>query len=297
MTVDERHAAALRTQPVKLLPVNPDRAVPYPFDRSVVFIAVDCEAWERNNKIVTEIGFATLDMDDVLNIPPGKNCENWFPKIRHRHFRIKEHLGCRNGTHVEDNADRFEFGESEIISKRDTNILAGVFKPPYSRGFSADKSSTNSSGDNAEHRDIILVGHDTGNDIDYLRQAGFDPLNRSNLLEVLDTAVIWRAFKRELSNRKIGDILYELEMVGWNLHNAGNDAAYTLQMMLAMCLKEALQRSMPKEELRKERQEQLDKDVEKATKLAEENVMEAAATWLHDDDEGVVVEEMKKANI
>jgi hypothetical protein len=52
-----------------------------------------------------------------------------------------------------------------------------------------------------------------------------------------DTAFMWRYLKREGNPRNLGSILAELGIIGWNLHNAGNDAVYTLQAMIAIVIK------------------------------------------------------------
>lgn len=45
-----------------------------------------------------------------------------------------------------------------------------------------------------EKRNIIFLGHDVDNDISYLRKVGFDPLNRGNLLETMDTRSMYQAY-------------------------------------------------------------------------------------------------------
>jgi len=48
---------------------------------------------------------------------------------------------------------------------------------------------------------------------------------------------MWRYVKRDINPRNLGSILAELDITGWNLHNAGNDAAYTLQAMIKIAVK------------------------------------------------------------
>jgi len=99
--------------PDRLLPpliFTPDKLAPFPNERSVVFICVDVEAFERNNNIITEIGIATLDTDDLKQMEPGNNAENWRKAVRARHFRIKEHVNMVNKDFVQGCADSFEFG-------------------------------------------------------------------------------------------------------------------------------------------------------------------------------------------
>lgn len=77
---------------------------------SVVFISIDVEAYEFNHKQITEIGIATLDTLDIVNMIPGDGGKNWIQQIRGRHFRILEHRYLVNKVHVSGCADSFEFG-------------------------------------------------------------------------------------------------------------------------------------------------------------------------------------------
>lgn len=89
-----------------------------------------------------------------------------------------------------------------------------------------------------EKRGIVLVGHDVGTDINYLRTIGYEVHNLLSLREIVDTASMWRYVKREQNPRSLGSILVDLNITGWNLHNAGNDAVYTLQAMIKIAFQE-----------------------------------------------------------
>jgi DNA polymerase III alpha subunit (gram-positive type) len=113
--------------------------------------------------------------------------------------------------------------------------------------------------DEGPKRNIILVGHDVGADINFLRLLGYDIHNLSTLQEVVDTATMWRYLKRESNPRNLGSILAELGIVGWNLHNAGNDAVYTLQAMISIAIKHLDERQKDKEVKEQERQDRIAK--------------------------------------
>lgn len=222
------------------------KPVPYAFEQEVVFIAIDVEWYERSNKTITEIGISTLDTADLCDIAPGEGCLTWMGQIRARHFRIKEHSHLINSDFVAGCGDRFEaaFGTSEWISLADApKVVASCFRfettsaPDSSDRSHADKqnghelsrSSSFASISGPEHenhdgakpkRNIILVGHDIKTDIDHLRAVGFDLSNMSNILEVVDTADMFRALKHEHQPRSLGAILLDLSLTGWNLHNA-----------------------------------------------------------------------------
>ncbi|KAL8688136.1 MAG: hypothetical protein Q9224_004965, partial [Gallowayella concinna] len=220
---------------------------PFAFQDNVVFICVDVEAYEKENRPVTEIGISTLDTNDLIGVSLGECGSAWMKKIRARHFRIKETAHLHNTEFVAGCAERFEpeFGASEWISfKEAPQVIASCFRPPYSRPVESLNGESLTNGDaiaNAnkeyvEKRQIVLVGHDVRNDIDYLRKIGYDVSTLSNIIEALDTADLYRAWKHHQNPTKLGSILMDLEMVGWNLHNAGNDAAYTLQALLGIAI-------------------------------------------------------------
>ncbi|KAF1344164.1 hypothetical protein BDV97DRAFT_403110 [Delphinella strobiligena] len=258
-------------------PINVTDNAPFPFDGDVIFIAVDAEAWERNHNIVTEIGFATLDTRDLHNIPPGKNGENWRNKIRARHFRIQEFMHLVNHEFVQGCADRFDFGTSEFISQQDSpRVVADCFKPPYS----ASDSDQITNSDIAECRNIVFLGHDTQQDVQYLQKIGYDINNLSNLLEFQDTASMYRVFSQEPNPRNLGHVLYVCEVEAWNMHNAGNDAVYTMQAMLGLCIKDPVENRGEAEHSREKKE-------------AEEGVREEAKERaLNDSDDGGILLDM-----
>ncbi|KAF2640668.1 hypothetical protein P280DRAFT_469392 [Massarina eburnea CBS 473.64] len=205
--------------------------VPFPFEKSVVFVCVDVESYEKAHDKITEVGIATLDTRDLLGVPPGKDGETWRDKIHARHFRIQEYTHLVNKDFVSGCPERFDFGKSEFVKLADAPaIVAECFRTPFCGP--ADSPSP-------EQRTLIFLGHDTLGDVKYLQQLGFDPLVLPNLIESLDTATLYRVWRRELQPTKLANILYDFDIAGFNLHNAGNDAMFTLQAMLGICVREA----------------------------------------------------------
>lgn len=240
---EERIARASMTKNVDVT-----KPIPNSFDENVVFISIDVESYERDRRAITEIGVSTLDTNDLVDIPPGKGGVAWMKKIRSRHFRIKEYSHLVNSDYVSGCGDRFEkeFGSSEWISiKEAPQVVASCFMHPYSSpdlvnhlgdnphdeaGQTLSRSNDASSlpdpvaeNDTASKRNIILVGHDIKADIEYLRTIGYEVGNVSGILEAIDTADIFRALKHEQQPRSLGNLLVDLELVGWNLHNAVSD--------------------------------------------------------------------------
>lgn len=283
------------------VPVDVSLPAPYIMESDVVFIAVDVEAWERDHNTITEIGVATLDTRDLQNIPPGEKASNWIAKIQARHFLVKEYQHLKNKDFVQGCPDKFEFGTSEVIALQDApSKVADCFKPEKPGGQSALDdlaASWNASVVGAVpsgKRSIIFLGHDSNADLQYLRKLGYNPMNLPNLNEVLDTAPMFRAYSKGAmsSSVSLGNVLYDLGLEGWYLHNAGNDAVYTMRAMLAMCVRDAEERAGAKaEERAAERARIVDKKVQAAKEEAEERVLEDTEGWSHDEGEdgGVAV--------
>lgn len=124
--------------------------------------------------------------------------------------------------------------------------MESCFKHPFSK---PDEKAN----EEAPKRKVVLLGHDLPSDINYLKTIGFDVLGLSNLLETADTAWMWRYLKRELNPTKLGSILAELGILGWNLHNAGNDAVYTLQAMIGIAIKQIDDKNEAKDVKEKEK--------------------------------------------
>ncbi|TVY13160.1 Uncharacterized protein LARI1_G008062 [Lachnellula arida] len=242
---------------------TPDILAPFPQEGRVVFVCVDIEAYERNNNLITEIGIATLDTDDLAGVVPGEGGANWMKLIRARHFRINEHKHLNNTEFVSGCADRFEHGTSEFISLKDApRIVASCFKHPFSKPGDDTEPE--------EKRSIILVGHDLNQDINYLKKMGYDVYNLSNLLECVDTANMWKYMTRDNNPRKLAMILAELRLIGWNLHNAGNDAVYTLWAMIGISVKHLKEHSEREEIKEAMKQERIQRSVAEAEKTATE---------------------------
>lgn len=68
-------------------PIDDTKPAPFSRDSDVIFICLDVEAWERDNKKITEIGICLLDTRDLLGVAPGQHAKNWFRMIRAQHFR------------------------------------------------------------------------------------------------------------------------------------------------------------------------------------------------------------------
>lgn len=261
-------------------PINPTLPSPYPFDRFQVFIALDVECYEHDKSKVTEIGIATLDTQDLQSVAPGPCGANWQPKIRARHFLIREHLHLQNNDFVAGCPDRFEYGSSELINIADAPArIAECFRPPY--GCPSSELST-LGGSSGEKRSVVLVGHDVSQDIRYLSRVGYNVNNmHPGSFSILDTSALHRALVREWQPHSLAGILLDFDLQAWHLHNAGNDAVYTLWVMFAVCVKSASERGSV--DAKRKVEERRKEAVVEAVARASAQAMDESLGW---SDEG-----------
>jgi len=255
----------------------------------VVFVCVDVESYERAHHKITEIGVATLDTRDLSGVAPGPHGEAWRAKIRARHFRIQEHAHLVNSQFVSGCPDRFDFGQSSWVRLKEAPaMVADCFRPPFAahpdQEYDGKYSNTSNTAGPGEQRNLIFLGHDTLSDVKYLQQLGFDPLTLPNLLEAQDTATMYRVWRREQQPTKLGNILYDFDIPGFNLHNAGNDAVFTVQAMLGICVREASIRGSP--ESKNMRDEQNVAKLAQAQADAKKQAEDLAAGWSDDEGDG-----------
>ncbi|KAK7744372.1 hypothetical protein SLS62_010227 [Diatrype stigma] len=204
---------------------NVEKPAPFITDSSVRFVSVDVEAYEKNADIVTEIGLSVLDTDDIMDIPPGEDGENWFSKIKTYHLRIAEYSYIVNREYVEGCPYMFRFGESEIVPLREVARRVG--------SIIGDSASE-------DKRPVILVGHDLKNDLAYLQKIGYQVWRVPQCHDEVDTSCMYRRLERAQNGRGLEAICRELQRCGFDFHNAGNDAYWTLQTMIVIAFRQML---------------------------------------------------------
>ena len=82
-----------------------------------------------------------------------------------------------------------------------------------------------------------------------------------------------------------------MDLSGWHLHNAGNDAAYTMEAMIAICFKDAESWTKGKTETDEENARRTQQKIQAAKEIAEEQIRADAEGWSGDekDDGGVAI--------
>ncbi|KAI5970776.1 hypothetical protein CANMA_000195 [Candida margitis] len=230
-------------------------------NRQAILFSIDIEAWELNNRTITEIGVAIYDPRRQ-----GTNCI--VPNFTKLHIRVLENMHRLNGKFVVDHALHFIGEPTLILNMYDAVVLIQslfdyFFKP----------HGSNNNDDNDDELQTYLVGHEVSGDIKWLSSLGiqFPPK-----LPTLDTLQIVKITHGQ-QNLSLGKSLRKLDLPHVFLHNAGNDAYYTLLLCLKLmdpgvrslykldlCIDKKLMMSeeekvAAKEEKKKQRQEKLER--------------------------------------
>lgn len=91
-------------------------------------------------------------------------------------------------------------------------------------------------------RPLILLFHDSSQDLKYLKALKLDVAKIDNLVEIADTRDMHQYISRAQNPTKLATILSSLGLEYRNLHNAGNDAVYTMQAMIGLTSEKARRR-------------------------------------------------------
>lgn len=185
------------------------------FGKKNIFVSVDIEAYELDHSILLEIGWSIYDAKT--------------DKFLDQHYAMDTYRHLANGRYVDDQRNKFRFGTTVWCSMK--QALKELRKDL----------------DWAVERDggFILVGHGLDSDITYLKNqkflwptsSGQDTLEvkESANVTILNTDVIYAASINDLHNPpSLGKILDIFNIEYWSLHNAGNDAHYTLLLLMKL---------------------------------------------------------------
>lgn len=231
-----------------------------PSPNSITFVCIDMEAYEFNQNRITEIGISTLDTQDVNCMAPNPQVKGWEQYLQTRHIRIEECKHLVNSRHIQGCPDYFDFGESEWLSQHNIiGFLTAVFRE--AQQFRDGKTIL-----------PVLVGHNIESDIQYMMKSGFDVL--THVSDCIDTQDLRKVVRRDNRSRSLGALLVDYHIKADHLHNAGNDAHYTLRLLLAIC---EAQYSWPKpsEQWNEEMQRLIKKEIE----VAEAKVRKQFEGW------------------
>jgi hypothetical protein len=152
--------------------------------------------FEHNQAKVLEIGFVA-----------------YYPKTERLHAAhciIKENIHLRNGKYVADRRDHFNLGKSMILSLQAAlNLL---------------KSALDA------HQTVCLLGHALDSDIRFLKPF----LTLPTHLHTFDTQTAFKQLTLSTDISRLETLLLHYNIEYSNLHNAANDAYYTMLVFFKM---------------------------------------------------------------
>ena len=266
----KRQEQDLRDCGLLLDPLDVAKPAPHIFESHPVIVCVDVEAYERDHRRITEIGVSTLDTLDLAGMPPGEGGRNWIAQIRSRHFRIRGREHLENKDFCLGDANNFQFGKSEWV---DLDAAAEAVDRCFEHPFSVQsKPSSSTRGSlpaakiepavqlGPEKRNVVFLGHDIVNEINYLRILGSQIFSLSrathptssmeinvqggprcetlaSIIEALDTSILYKVLVRDTQSQSLGKVMLGLGRRALHLHNAGNDARYTMEALIALLIK------------------------------------------------------------
>ncbi|GAA5821768.1 hypothetical protein JCM11251_001016 [Rhodosporidiobolus azoricus] len=192
------------------------------------FVALDVEFWERDHDVLLEFGWSVVEFTKK---------EDGSIKARRedQHAAVKENLRFKNGRFAPNARDHFDFGRTLTLPKQ---VLFQLLS-----ALLATLSAT---------QPVYLIFHDPRADLRALGQLGFSPerefvkdLQRlpaafcgegekgyelEGNVWVVDTQRLFEAWSTRKCQIGLGKACTEMEVPTKRLHNAGNDAHYTLDL-------------------------------------------------------------------
>lgn len=205
-----------------------------------LIVSFDTE-WERHGlrEHIVEIGVTILDTRDIINVPPGPYAHEWISKAKTYHYVVdvtRRPTDRMRACYFSDDM----FGDIHTIKRDLVSILQQAAHPRYNpskaRGLGPRK--------------VILVGHSVSIDLNQLfRSPGLKldlfskdvfitkPDMAFDTLMLTDAAIQQGADIRSARLGKLVNWLgvhpqYRHNDTIIGVHNAGNDAAYTLMALL-----------------------------------------------------------------
>ncbi|KAF8917973.1 hypothetical protein CPB85DRAFT_1374067 [Mucidula mucida] len=180
------------------------------------WIAIDFEEWEYDHTVITELGVSALHWEGSEQV------------FEDAHYMISA-TEYRNGKYVADNRTNYDYGESEIIPR---NGFLKVITDTFER-LSA-------------HGPVFLVFHDANGDLKTLERINAPMKSLSLLLPdrvpttgmfLVDTSDLFAALlgDESFNRHKLEKVCHHLQIPKVkHLHNAGNDAHFTLEALRSM---------------------------------------------------------------
>ncbi|GME97467.1 unnamed protein product [Ambrosiozyma monospora] len=190
-----------------------ERAIDYVYMRRHIVISFDIEAYEFDNRYITEVALSIYD--------PSNQSMSSLPYIKQVHIIVNEFTEKVNHKFLPDNKNNFLGGRSLVMNALEcTKFLQQLINYYY---YELPSLVPNLDG-------CIFVGHGPSGDLKWFSIMG---VKLPTGAQLLDTQKFWH-----LSHGKYGcslsRILRYMDMPHSHMHNAGNDCYYTLLLALQL---------------------------------------------------------------
>ncbi|KAL6947389.1 hypothetical protein ACO0QE_002272 [Hanseniaspora vineae] len=203
---------------------------------STICFSLDFEAYEFQQSVVTEIGISIFDPREQEPYSTERQTQNF-------HIIVEESLDLRNHKFISCLKDCYLHNHSCILKLNDAVNLIQILVDHYLRPKTESDFTWNRA----------IVGHNLSGDLNWLNKLGvalpdnlkvngdlgsipseMTPGKFAGDLLLLDTQKLYTS-NYGLKSSSLGKILRILNIPHAYLHNAGNDAYYTLQLLMKFC--------------------------------------------------------------
>ncbi|CCK69158.1 Gfd2p KNAG_0C00440 [Huiozyma naganishii CBS 8797] len=195
-------------------------------ENQTICFSVDTEQYEFDHDEIMEIGISVYDPRENLNT-------RTIPITRNYQLVVRESIGQRNRKHVCDYKDCYLLGESLVLSRKEcVRFIQHLVNYYFICTTPEDRTWSRA-----------ILAHNASGDIHLLKDMGVKfpcPIDydlktlSSNSIYVLDTEKLHKWCYGEICCN-LGRMLQLHRIPHSFLHNSGNDAHYTLQLLLALC--------------------------------------------------------------
>jgi len=248
--LNAKRAGAILSHGVDVYRQNKLAVTEYMREGKGAVLSIDIESWERDHSIILEIGWAWLQWSKTEDgqVQEAGDCQ---------HLVMSEYLGYRNGQYTADNQQYFQFGKTRKVSlKSALKELTATMEYLCSNGAP-----------------LLLVFHNASAEIEYFAGLGIDTSSwvrgfppssetdenggsgsatlPSSGIYMQDTQVLFAASGHEAARKQIGleNALHALGIPCKRMHNAGNDAFYTLAVYEALVGEGAVKEDLVEKEI------------------------------------------------
>lgn len=161
------------------------------------YITIDFESYEKDHSYLLEVGWTIYCKEKQ--------------QFSDRHYILMENRHLRNGDYVVDRKDRFLFGNSVWVTKSET--------------------AEDLQDDLDQFQPYVLIAHNLKSDLDYLKKLNVE-IQAEDTVDTIELAAHY--YDDPHLQTQLGALLDSLDIEHFCLHNAGNDAHYTMELFLKL---------------------------------------------------------------